>query len=135
MELYELIVSLAFISTNFLIIFVLNLMSPQAQTATQLNLFKLDCINLANLASVNLSSGGSRNLSVYLLEKFGNDTLKLQPKYAVRIEVERDGEKWVIGEIPENLPEKYKNFKANFIFPVLIENKIGKINITCAKVQ
>jgi hypothetical protein len=120
---------------NFAIIYTLAAITPETEVAKELNLFKLDCLTIANLASVNLSINYSRNLNSSLLDKYANSYLDLHPKYFVKIEIEKleNGKKWVIGDVPEELPEQYKDFKTSFVFPVLIEGSLGKLNITCAK--
>lgn len=134
---YEMITSFTFVVANFAILYVLTSVTPNSQYLTDVNSFKLDCITIANLAAVNLSTNYSRNLNTSLLDQYANNNLNFNPNYTVRFEIENleNGKSWTIGEIPEVLPDKYKDFKANFSFPVLIEGNLGRLNVTCAKVE
>ena len=135
MALHEILVSFAFIVVNVSVIYVFYAMTPGTEAVAELNSLKLDCLTIANLASANLSTDSSKNLDSSFLDEYDNSYLDFHPKYVVRLEIEEleNEGKWIIGELPEEVPIEYEDFTVNFIFPILVDSKLGRLNITCAK--
>jgi len=128
-EFNEIIVAFSFVAANFLIIYSLTAITPRVEVVNERALFELDCMATANIFAISINNNSK------ILEQYDGKYLDLHPKYLVKFEV-RDLEsnrEWTIGEVPENLPENYRQFVSEFILPTSMEGNLTKINTTCVK--